>query len=436
VLATLGGGLFFWKRTGTDKTPDTIPPEIPSVIHDTEIIAALERARNSVITSPKSGQAWGELGMVFLAHRFYDQSNICFAEGARLDPANPRWPYFIGLHYLQDGTRPAIPYLQTAYALAKEPVYKSAARTRLAEACLDAGELIEAEKLLEEEVSANPQNPRAYHGQAVLAIHRGDYHAAIRYLNQTPNAAMHRQTAATLATCLRQLGNVAEAQRLERASASTIDEPWPDPYIAESSQRQTGFASRLRKASDLQKQGRTGEAAIMIEELVRANPNDQTLVLLGYNLLQLHQHSQAERVLRMALSKNNNHSLAHDYLGLALSMQAEEKSKAGDKAKAMSMLEEALLEFRLAAKLNPAEVTARLHTGLALKSLGKLSEAADEYRAALVVSPDYAGIYLELGDVLLEMNKPGEAIPFLEEAIRLTSPNERADKLLAKAKAK
>jgi tetratricopeptide (TPR) repeat protein len=374
--------------------------------------------------------------MVFLAHRFNSQSIICFAEASRLDPTNPRWPYFIGHHYLLEGCRPSIPYLQKAYALAQEPAYKSASRMRLAEAYIDSCEPIEAEKLLEEEVTVNPQNPRARHGQAVLAIGRGDYRAAITYLNLVPNASAHHQIAAALAACHRHLGEIAEAELYERKSASIVEEPWPDPYVDEFTNRQTGFVRRLRLAIHLQKQKRTREAAEIIEELVRENPGDQTLFLLGFNLMQLGRHRQAEQIFRMVLTKNPNHSPAHDYLGLSLSMQAEEKVKAGDKEKSIHLFEAAVIEFREAAKLNPKEGVARFRAGLALKNLGRLPEAADEYRAALLATPEHAFIHQEMGEVLLEMNKPAEAIPFLKEAIRLASPNDRGQKLLEKAKSR
>jgi tetratricopeptide (TPR) repeat protein len=438
VAAFVAVGIVLWERhrTTTEPIAHTLPPEIPSTLTDSEITAALQKTRELVLSSPQSGQAWGELGMVFLAHRFYTQSNFCFAEASCLDPKNPRWPYFIGLHYVQDGSKPAIPYLQKAYDLAAEPMHKSAARTRLAEAYLDSGELAEAEKLLGEEVNDNPRNPRAYHGLAVLAIRRGDYREAIAQLKAVPNPSVYHQIVSILACCHRQLGEIAEAERLERVAAGQIDAPWPDPFIAEYSQRLTGSANRLKMAADLQKQGRSREAAVIIEELVRANPDDQTLVLLGFNLLQLGQLRQAEQVMRTVLAKNANHTLAHDYLGLSLMFQAQLKLKAGDKVTAIPLLEEAVVEFRQAAKLNPTEGRSHLHAGDALKSLGKLSEAVDEYRAAALIIPDHAGTYVELGEVLLEMNQPTEAIPYLEAAIRLSGPNDRAKKLLEKAKNK
>jgi tetratricopeptide (TPR) repeat protein len=436
AAAVLGAGLVAWKQSQQPAPNIVVPPEIPSNIHDSEIVAAIERARNAVLSKPQSGQAWGELGMVLLAHRFEHQSNICFEEALGLDPDNPRWPYLIGFNRMQEGSKPAIPYLRSAYNLAKEREHKSATRLRLAEVCLDSGELIEAGKLFEEEVSADPQNLRARHGQAVLAIHRGDYRAAIAFLNQTLNPGAHHQSAAILATCHRQLGEIEKAERFERESASVMDGAWPDPFVAEFTQRQTGYISRLRLAGDLQTQGRWLEAAVIIEELVRTNPDDHTLVLLGYNLIQLRQFHRAEEVLRGALARNSNNSMAHLDLGLALSLRAEEQLKAGDRPTVNRLLEAAVIEFRQAAKLNPMEGQAHRYAGLALKNLGMPSQAVDEYRAALLVTPEHAASHLELGELLMEMNKPNEAIPVLEESIRLGNPNEKAKKLLERAKAK
>src|SRR5579864_8980321 len=98
AAAVLASGWVLWKQLHKPVPPTANPPEIPTSVHDKEIVAALERARNSVISNPNSGLAWGELGLVFLAHRFHRESDICFVEASRFDPTNPRWPYLIGLH--------------------------------------------------------------------------------------------------------------------------------------------------------------------------------------------------------------------------------------------------------------------------------------------------------------------------------------------------
>jgi tetratricopeptide (TPR) repeat protein len=439
LLATvlLVGGGVAWEHFHQTPTTTALPPEIPTTVHDPDIVAALKLARNSVLSTPQSGQAWGELGLVFRAHRLTAQSSFCFVEASRLDPTNPRWPYLLGFHHLLNGSENPIPYFQSAYTLAIDPAYKSAARLRLAETFLDRNELANAEKLFGEDVSVNPQNPRSQFGLAVLACRRGDYRTAIVFLKQAENPPVHQQIAATLAMCHRQLGEIAVAEKLEREAGGKVDEAWPDPYIAEYSQRETGYESRLRAAGDLQSKGRWYEAVSILEELVRTNPDDQALVSLGYNLLQLRQFRQAEQVLRLALAKNPDRAHAHDYLGLVFSMQAEERWKAGDQGGAIPLFEAAVIEFRQAIKLNTKDGLTHLRAGLALKYLGRLSEAIDEYRAALQAKPEYALIHQEMGEVLLQMNKPTEAIPFLEEAIRLAPPNDsRAKRLLEEAKSK
>src|SRR5580704_855316 len=112
TVILVGSGVVAWRHFHPPATPIVLPPEIPSTVHDPEIIAVLEWARNSVISEPRSGQAWGDLGLVFRAHRFNDQSNVCFAEASRLDPSNPRWPYLIGLHLMLSGSESCIPYLK------------------------------------------------------------------------------------------------------------------------------------------------------------------------------------------------------------------------------------------------------------------------------------------------------------------------------------
>lgn len=436
ALAVLGlAAYWLWPHSPQAAGPS--PPEIPSSVVDREVQEALSKAREAVLANPGSGQAWGELGLVFRAHELVNQSNICFTEAAARDAENPRWPYLLGLDGLASASPDAMNLLRQAYRLARQPEYQSAARLRLAEAYLDRGENDEAAKLFQEELSRNPGSARARLGLGVLAAGGGDDTAAIDHLTavmQSPFA--NRKAAALLAASHRRLGHAEDASRYERLAATSSDEPWPDPFLNEYLSRQTGRTARLMAASALEAQGREPEALAILAEMLKDNPDDRVMVSIGAALVRLKDVGRAEQVLRDVLKRSPDNALARDYLGVALSMQGEGLWGKKQTQQAIPYFTAALVEFRRAAALYP-EGKGNLHAGMALKYLGQFPEAAEAYRAAIRTSPHLASTHLALGEVLLQMGKPGEAIPHLEEAIRLAPASDKlARKLLEEARAK
>ena len=63
------------------------PPAIPAEVADPSVSSAIAKARDDVLANPQSSSAWGELGLVFRAHDFIEESQVCFSEAARLEPS-------------------------------------------------------------------------------------------------------------------------------------------------------------------------------------------------------------------------------------------------------------------------------------------------------------------------------------------------------------
>jgi tetratricopeptide (TPR) repeat protein len=85
--------------------------------------------------------------------------------------------------------------------------------------------------------------------------------------------------------------------------------------------------------------------------------------------------------------------------------------------------------------LQPGDGRTDFHIGLTLRFLGNYPDAIDAFREAIRLAPQVDNAYLGVGEALLEMGKPGDAIPYLENAARLAQPNNsRARILLEKAR--
>jgi tetratricopeptide (TPR) repeat protein len=440
LLAFLGaaivaaGGYLTWRRFDSSHPPPS-PPEIPVFITDEEVRGALTEARDQVLADPRSGDKWGSLGLRYRAHNLNAESNDCFAVAAKLDPQDPRWPYLIGAINLLLAPEEAVPHLRIAYRLSAIPAYKSAARLRLAEALLERKELNEAEQLFLEETQSGPWNARAQFGLGLIAVARGDYEPAIKFLTSAQTSPFaHRKAATILAAAYGQLQRPEEAQRFaQEASRGPQDLPWPDAFISEYLVLQAGRSARMQAVEKLEAEGRIPEAVAELESIARDSPDDLVLVTLGINLAKSGDYARAESPLRFVLSRSPEHAVGHYFLGISLFMQAEQLEKSGEKPRAETVFQEAIKELLQAAALKPDQGLAHLYAGFALKHLGKRPEAVEQFRAAIAASPQLHLTHFALAEALIDMEKPAEAMPHLEAAARLSPPGDtRAKDLLQK----
>ena len=51
-----------------------------------DVAAAIQRATDAVRRRPRSGDAWGQLGMILHAHEYYAEAATCYQLASRLDP--------------------------------------------------------------------------------------------------------------------------------------------------------------------------------------------------------------------------------------------------------------------------------------------------------------------------------------------------------------
>ena len=434
VALVAGGAFYAWHRSRPVPTPVPLAavPEIPPAVTDADVRAALTRAREKVLAEPQSGQAWGELGLIYRAHHLNAESNACFATAARLDPQNPRWPYLIGAINLLQAPDDALPHLRTAYDLATEREHKSLIRLRLAEALLDRADLDGAARLFTEELRTDPLSARAQFGLGAGAATRGDDRAAVGALLLAVDSPFaHRKASALLAASYRRLGNAAESERFEREAARGGDDlQWPDRFMLEYQQREVGRSARMKAVEEFEATGRLSEAVAELEAVARNSPDDLVLVSLGINLAKMGDLGRAERVLRAVVARSPDHAVARYFLGISLYQQAERAWRADDRAWAKPRFEEAVRELRRAAELKPDKGLAHLYAGLALKYLGNLPEAADECRAALRASPQIGEVHFGMAQVLVALDKSAEAVPYLETAVRLSPPSDTRAKAL------
>jgi tetratricopeptide (TPR) repeat protein len=420
LLLAGAGGTWWWLR------PTPVAPPPLGQIEDPEVRRAIKRARQKVLDSPRSAAAWGQLGKLLLTHMRPEDADYCFAQAARLDPADPRWPYARGWLAVRHDPEKPVTWLREAVAKADtRPEDQSAMALQLAEALLERGDVEEAEGLFRKELGRDPNSRRAAFGLGLVAAARGDRPAALKFFTIARDSPYARRRAsAQLAALARAQGEREAADRYEKlAAALPADPPWPDPLHDELGDLRVGRLGRERRARMLEKEGRYAEAAAVYLEPTDEGPNAGAYVRAGLNLTRLRDFDRALPLLREAVRLGPADAEARFCLALALYTRAEERLLKTAPAQAREAFREASDHTRQAAALRPGHAETYLVWGQSLAYLGEREAAVEALRKGITCAPGNVRLQLGLGEVLLELGRLKEAEEHLEIARRL-APND------------
>jgi tetratricopeptide (TPR) repeat protein len=383
-----------------------------------EVKAAIEQARGEVQQSPHAAEAWGKFGMVLVAHQFYTAGNTCFAEAARLDPAEARWPYLHGLTLLLSDGEAAVVPLDRAVQLEDG---NSRMRLLLAEILLTQGRTDESERNFRKVLQREPDNARALLGLGRIAHERGDLASSRDLLTRCGADPSSRKTSARLlAEIHHRSGDSASAAReLGRAERLPDDQPWNDPIRDEVDRLRVGKQSRLERADRDLADGRVDAALSLLRQTVSDYPSwHEGWLKLGRTLTELQEFAEAEHALSVALRLAPESVEAHFHLGVALFQQGR--------------FDEAEEQFRSATKLKPDFVLAHYNRGHSLARLGKSKDAIAAFREVLNVRPAFAAAHSSLGELLAREGENSLAREHLRRAIELNPDDKAAIQLLEK----
>ena len=148
------------------------------------------------------------------------------------------------------------------------------------------------------------------------------------------------------------------------------------------------------------------EAVPTLKAASRREPQNQTLLLtLAHSCLWSRQFDCVMDTYKQILALNAE--------------SAEADMLAGEALDEMKDNEGATKMFRAAVKANPKEPNVHFGLGYLLWTQKQYSEAATEFAAELQNDAKHAQALLYLGDSYLQLNRPEEAQPRLEQAVRL-----------------
>src|SRR5262249_38264419 len=136
ILLVCGGAIYgsiYWYRLFGPQ-----PPTISREGLEPAVADAIDSARQSVLNHARSGNEWGHLGKVFLAHKFPEEARVCFVQAETLEPNEPRWPYYQGfILALTDNASSTAKYRRVADLSGH---HADCARLKLAEGLIEHGD--------------------------------------------------------------------------------------------------------------------------------------------------------------------------------------------------------------------------------------------------------------------------------------------------------
>jgi tetratricopeptide (TPR) repeat protein len=390
---------------------------------DAAVIRAVEEARGAVLRAPHSSVAWGGLGMMLLAHGAPAvDSNACFAQAERLNPREPRWPYFQGNSLLESDPEKAIEKLaRTTELCADQP---DLPRLKLAETLLARGRVDEAAAHFHRCLEAHPGNSRATLGLGRLAYLRGDLRDAQERLSAAAaDSRTHKAASALLAEVQHRAGDAEKADRLLAETSQQPDDPaWADPFMAEVGRMEVGRKRSLTIATALMRAHRLKDAITLLSGTLQQYPgSDRLLLLLGLAHNMDEDWKAGEKVLREAVSVAPLAPRIHYNLGMSLAAQKR--------------YAEAAECFETAARLMPNDAMTYFQLARCRIEIADAASAERALRAALDARPAFPDAHRQLGELLEQRASHEEARKHLQQAVALNPRDIAAARLLGEIEA-
>jgi tetratricopeptide (TPR) repeat protein len=412
LVALVAMGMVWLRNRGPEL------PDLPLAGKDPAIVRAVERARTAVVQAPRSGAAWGQLGMVLAAHDFTAEADICFAGAEALDPQEPRWPYYQAVDLSRGEPDAAIVKLQRAVELCGS--IPDAVRLRLGEMLLKQGRVDEAEDHFRRLVAQDSNHPRAHLGLGRVAHERGRLEESLGELQVALADPRTRQAAHILLAQIHQQRGAAKAAQEEQRRAAELpkDPIWLDPFVEEVARLRTGRQAALEHADRLLRDGQISEAIALLQQTIHDYPeSDWAWFLLGKAYVSRRDWKTAERTLRRAAERAPASAEIHFNLGIALY--------------GLKDWHKAAAHFRKAVELKPDYALAHYDLALCFLEEGKQAAALESVHTALRAQPSLVEAHTLLSELLIRRGEIADALQHIQSALTLSPGNQKALRLMA-----
>ena len=383
--------------------PDAPVPDPHTTDMEPQVVEKIQEARQGVVKRPRSGDAWGHLGVVLHAHGLEDEAAAGYAQAALLEPTEFRWHYLPAL--LSRRADVAVAEVFVLRALEIDRGY-AAAHVLLAEVLEQTGKAAAAADAYRNALALDPRCITAEFGLGRLRVEAGDLEGGLLHLERARALQQDaRAVRAFLARVYHQLGrDEAARQEAKQAASLVADVRLHDPLadaIVEESVSTPGY---LKRAARAERRQDPAAAEALYRTLVEMHPDDTSANYNMGNMLFRHgKLEQAEPFLRKAVRLDASHTSAHVILGSLLIAQ-------GRDAQGVSHFEDPVV-------LRPEHTVLLNNLGTLLAREGRHEMAVYFLRRALEVAPGDASTHYNLGRSLANLGRFEDAILEFEAAL-------------------
>ncbi len=348
--------------------------------------------------------AYAQTGGYYLAHKLWVAAETCYANAERLDPRDPRWPYYLGYRYQQDA-QPELAAAAYGRALRLDPDL-GPAQLRLGLTYLDLNRLNDATPLLTAAADVPGLRGAALYGLGRAAQANRDPAVAItlfeKALAADPDAS---QIHYSLAMAYRALGKVDQA-RAQLAQRGDGEPRVRDPMVDDLAQLLSGARTFHYRGIEALRDGHYDVAVAAFRDALEIEPDNVNARVTLARALYLAGNAQgAADQLRDALTRDPHHALGLFLMGALLEEQGDENS--------------ALDHYRRVLETDPPHGGAHHALGNASMRHGDYQAAAGHYAAAYAAVPQDtpAALMQAIALVRLGPERHAEARAMLESAL-------------------
>ncbi len=378
-----------------------------------QVRAALERAQRELVDDLRSSTSWGEYGMLLEAHQHREEAARAYREAARLDPAEFRWPYFLGA--LIDFSDPAQAVDWLKRALDIDAAY-APAWVRYGESLEKLGRDEEAQEAFERAIRLDDTDALAHLGLGRMMLRSGNTAGAVTELERAYQLAPEVQAVvATLARAYHRTGRTDRARELAEESRDLprLRHRY-DPRRASMHAAALNTESYLRRARTYMETGQSARALTELGRLLEIEPDSVPALVLQtavYDSMEDPQSAarSAQRALEIepdnlaaramyagSLAKMERYDEARREANLVLAQDPDNfrmlvvsamlDGQDGSVAALMDRLDRAFEARTDDRALRSLLGNLLINTAEALASVGRDSEAADRLEQALLLA--------------------------------------------------
>lgn len=357
----------------------------------------------------KLGEAYGEMGKLLMAAKYFALAEPYFLNAQALAPLDRRWPYYLGHLYKTQG---ALPQATASFEQAVELSPDDAATLIwLGDVHLLEGRSPDAVGVFTRAITVQPRSLAARFGLGRAALAQQDYAEAVTHLEET--LALSAQAVNVhypLALAYRGLGEIgkAEAHLRQRGDFEILP---ADPLMQEL--RDVGLQSAVSyeiRGTRALNGADWNTAVARFRQGLALEPSNPTLRhQLGTALYMLGEADAAQETFEEVVRESPEFVRAHYSLGVLLESDGRYR--------------EAIERYSAALAHDPSYVEARVRLAGLLRWTGRVPEAVTHYDQVLAIDPRLPEAALGRAMALVRLQQYGEAQERLREAARIHPGN-------------